>query len=120
MQILITVSDPWEFGEVTKWQPIRGNLLEIAGNESEARALIELDQALSFGGSLWHFVIAAPRHHGDEISTLRSGKKISATFIGVSNEQVESDAAFDTRGWRGGLAFIGDVELRDPNRGEDN
>lgn len=107
MRISITVSDPWELGEATKWQPLCGRLLQTKG---EGRVLIKLDSALSYGDSIWHFVIASPRHRGDEIDALQAGKKVMATFIGIPDQQAGSEAVFDTHGWRGGLAFIGDIE----------
>lgn len=107
MRISITISDPWELGEATKWQPLCGNLLQT---RDEGRGLIKLDDAVSYGGSIWHFAIASPRRRGDEVGALQTGKKVAATFIGISDEQAGSADAFDTHDWRGGLAFMGDIE----------
>jgi len=107
MRISIIVSDPWDLGEATNWQPLRGSLLQM---KSEEMALIKLDNAISYGNSIWHFVIASPRRRGDEVGALQAGKKVAATFIGISDQQAGSEAVFDTHGWRGGLAFMGDIE----------
>ncbi len=108
MRISIAVSDPWDLGEATKWQPLYGSLLQT---ERGGRALIKLDNVISYGDSIWSFVIASPRHRGDEVGALQVGKKVAATFIGILDQQAQSEAAFDTHDWRGGLAFTGDIEL---------
>jgi hypothetical protein len=112
MRISISITDPWELGEVLKWQPLRGELLQIVNDEHGGRALIKLDDAINYRGSNWHYVVAAPRHQGNEIARLQTGKKVSGAFTGMSDQQAESRSPLDTSNWRGGLAFTGDVEPR--------
>ena len=109
-RIIICISDPWELGEALKWQPLQGELLRMTSDEGGGRALIKLDAALSYRGSTWHYVIAAPRHQGNEMAELQTGKKVPAALTGIPDQQAESSRVLDTRNWRGGLAFLGDVE----------
>lgn len=110
MRITISISDPWELGEALKWQPIQGELLRMASDERGGRALIKLDAALNYRGSVWHYVVAAPRHQGSTIAGLQTGRKVLAALTGIPDQQAESSGVPDTSNWRGGLAFLGDVE----------
>jgi len=110
MRISIAVSEPWELGEALKWQPLPGELLQVVNDEHGGRALIKLDSPINYRGSVWRFVVAAPRHQGNEIAALHSAKKVVGAFTGISDQQAESSSPLDTSNWRGGLAFIGDVE----------
>ncbi|TAK56179.1 MAG: hypothetical protein EPO25_01695 [Gammaproteobacteria bacterium] len=110
MRIAISISDPWELGEVLKWQPLRGEVLQTVNDDRGGRALIRLDDAISYRGSNWRYVVAIPRHQGNEMAGLYSGKKVLGAFTGISEQQAESSNPLDTTNWRGGLAFSGDVE----------
>lgn len=109
MRISISISDPWELGEALSWHPLTGELLTSVKNEHGGRALIKLDNPISYYGSNWRYVVAAPRHQGDEIGALETGKKIMCAFTGIPDEQAEAGSPLDTQNWRGGLAFIGDL-----------
>lgn len=109
MQISISISDPWELGEALKWQPLRGELLRLVSDERGGRALIRLDAPVNYRGSAWRYVVAVPRHQGNEIAGLETGQKVLAAFTGIPDQHAESNEALDTSNWRGGLAFVGDV-----------
>jgi len=110
IRISISISEPWELGEALKWQPLRGELLQTVNDEHGGMALIKLDNAINYQGSNWRYVVAVPRHHGSEIAGLHSGRKVLSAFSGISDQQAESSSPLSTSKWRGGLAFIGDVE----------
>lgn len=84
--------------------------MQMADNERGGQALIKLDYAINYHGSIWRYLVAAPRLQGDEIAMLQAGKKIPCAFIGISDQQAESNVPPDRNEWRGGLAFIGDIE----------
>jgi hypothetical protein len=112
--VRISISDPWDLGEALQWKPLRGHLLQTASDERGGKALIELDEPVSYGGSVWRYVIAAPRHQGNQITELQSGRKVFSALVGISDQQAKADNPFDTSKWRGGgLVFIGDVEPAD-------
>jgi len=83
----------------------------MVSDDHGGRALIKLDDAINYRGSIWRYVVAAPRHQGHEIAGLQTGKKVFGAFTGISDQQGKSSAPLDTNNWRGGLGFIGDVEL---------
>lgn len=104
------LSDPWDLGEALKWQPLRGELLRITHDDCGGKALIELNESISYRDSVCRYVVASPRNKGSEIEDLQNGKKVSCAMTGLSDEQAKSSAAMDISKWRGGVAFIGDVE----------
>lgn len=103
-------SDPWDLGEALKWQPLRGELLQMTRDDHGGKALIELNESMSYGDSVYRYVVASPRHEGSEIAELQNGKKVFCAITGISDEQAKSSAAMDTSSWRRGVAFIGDIE----------
>jgi len=109
MRISVSISDPWELGEALKWQPLQGELLQMVNDEHGGRALIKLDNAINYRGSSWRYVVATSRHQGRPIAEIQNGKVASA-FTGISEQQAESSSPLDTSNWRGGLAFVGDIE----------
>ena len=110
MRISISISDPWELGEALRWKSLQGELLRMVNDEHGGRALIKLDEVIDYRGSNWRYVVAVPRYQGNDIAALHTGKKVLAAFTGISDQQAESTNALDTSNWRGGLAFIGDIE----------
>ena len=110
MRIAISVSDPWDFGEAIDWKSLAGQMLQIEDDDQGGRALIMLDDAVSYHGSTWRYLVAKVRHQGDKITALQSGKKVLSSMIGISEERARSVHPLDTDHWRGGLAFIGDLD----------
>lgn len=112
-QVSIVLSDPWELGEALNWEPLKGELLRMETGEHGGRALIELERSITYQGPDCRFVVASPRHVGEEIASLQLRKSVACAFTGISDAQAESSGVPDTREWRGGLAFIGDIRLID-------
>ncbi len=108
MRIAVTVGDPWELGEAVKWQPLLGEVIDSRQNSQGGQALIRLDEAVTFSGRDWKYLIASPRYQGATLADLQSGGKLIMAFLGVPDDQVSSGDPFDTSRWRGGgLAFTG-------------
>jgi hypothetical protein len=109
--VRISISEPWDLGETLKWKPVLGHLLRTTSDERGGRALIELDEPVTYGGSVWRYVVASPRHQGNQVTALLSGRSVLSALVGISDQQAKADNPFETSKWRGGgLAFIGDVE----------
>jgi hypothetical protein len=112
--VRLSISDPWDLGEALQWRTLHAHVLRTASDQTSSKALIELDEPIAYGGSVWRYVVASPRHQGGDISELRPGQKVFSNFTGISDQQAKADDPFDTSKWRGGgLAFIGDVEPGD-------
>src|SRR5699024_5996653 len=104
LQVSIVLSDPWELGEALNWKPLSGELLRMEPGEHGGRALIELERSIAYRGSDCRFVVASPRHVGEEIASLQLRKSVVCAFTGISDAQAVSSGIPDTREWRGGIA----------------
>lgn len=109
MKVSIQISDPWDLGEAMRWQPLYGELIKSSTEHVGGRALIELDSGIVYRGSSWRYVIATPRHHGDDLAQLQIGNKVFCAITGISDEQAKSSLALSMDNWRDSLGFIGDV-----------
>jgi hypothetical protein len=110
-RIKVVLSDPWDLGESLKWQPLIGELVKFDFKIPSGRALIKLEQPLSYKGIFYQFAVAVPRHADCNFKTLQEGKKVFCSFIGISNEHAQSVNALSTEHWRSGLAFVGEIEI---------
>lgn len=110
MRISISISEPWDLGEARNWRPLHGELTWPTSDGNGDRALVELDERISYRGSVCRYVVTSPRLHGSKLAELKLGKEVLCAFIGISDEQAKSDVPLNTDNWRGGgLAFIGDI-----------
>ncbi len=113
LRVLIVLSDPWELGEALNWEPLKGELLRREAGGHGGRALIKLEKIITYRGSSCRFVVASPRHQGKEITYLQRRETVSCAFTGISDSQAALGGAPETLGWRGGIAFIGDIRVID-------
>jgi hypothetical protein len=109
LRIEISLSDPWDLGESLKWQPILGQMALGAEHPSHGRVLVTLDQPIEFGGSMYRYAVAAPRHEGRRVAEVADGRSVLCSFIGITDEQAKSPDRTSIEGWRGGLSFIGEL-----------
>jgi len=110
MRVSISVSDPWDFGEEIGWKPLVGRLVKIVDDDQGGKALIMLDDVVTYRGAPWRYLIARIRHQGDQISALQSGKAVLGSIYGIPEDQASSAQAMDTDQRPGGLRFIGDID----------
>jgi len=73
------------------------------------RVLLQFETPIEYKGETYSFAVASPRLEGQKVSDISAGTYTSASVIGISQEQAKSPRRFDTSGWRGGLAFVGDI-----------
>jgi hypothetical protein len=100
----------WDLGESLSWKTLIGELVKANADMDGGRALIRFDDPINYRGTSYQFAVAAPRHEGDSLKTIDAGGKVYCSFTGVSHEHASSDNPLSTEHWRGGLAFIGDLE----------
>ena len=101
-KVLLSIGDPWEFGEAISWRPLRGKL---TGDEP---VLIELDQPVAYKGRVLNWFVGTPRTDADPART--------RTFNLIGIEVLDAEPAEILRRWRGpatGVAIIADVKLDD-------
>jgi hypothetical protein len=110
MRITVTISEPWELDEAMQWRSFPGEMQRLIDAAHGGRVLIKLDDPLQYRGSKWHYVVGTARHTGDSVASLQAGQKVLSALTGITEQQAMSDNPFDMGHWRGGLAFVGDIE----------
>lgn len=110
-RVVITLSDPWDLGEALGWQPIEGEFVRFDVECERGQALIKLRKPISYRGTSCGFLAAVPRHEDGSFKTIQKGCKLFCSFTGIANEAAHFNHDFSTAEWRGGLAFIGDLEI---------
>lgn len=110
-RVKLSISEPWELGEAFGWRPLYGEVLQFTGDLQGGRALIKLDEVLEHGGKCWRYVVVSPRHEGVQIVAIQAGNSVLVACTGVTDSDAESCDEVVPKKWRGGLAFIADMEL---------
>jgi len=110
-RIQVTLSDPWELGESLHWRPLTGRMKKLAHSEAGGAALIVLDEPIRIGEASYSLAMAQPRHEGRSLLELYEGARVFCSFTGVSESDACSQSPLSDENWRGGLAFIGELEL---------
>ena len=110
-RVTIAISDPWDLGESIAWQPVPGTLIELRDDDRGGRALVRLDSPLEYEGMSYAHVVASPRHEGGSLRNVDAGEAVFCGLIGIREQQANSPEALETTGWRGGLGFVGTVQL---------
>ena len=105
--ILISISDPWDLGEILKWQPLIGKVIA----RSHSAILVKLDVPIKYKNTDCEFFVVSPRLEGTNISQLFEGSAVFCGITRISPELASSNNPFDLSSWRGGVGIIGDVRL---------
>ena len=111
VRLRIAVSEPWDLGEATSWQAQPGSLLRVENESGREIGLISLSAGLSYQGRIWPYLLVCPRSDSFDLSALQSGTAVPCNFVGLVAEPAEAGLSDALQGWRGGLAFIGDLTL---------
>lgn len=109
-KVSVRISDPWELGEELKWEAFDAEIISVSADN----ILIQLLKPFVYKGTNCEFFISSPRHEGDHVEKLRDGKSLFCGMIHITAEQANSSNPFDLKGWRGGIAAIGNL---DPYKG---
>jgi hypothetical protein len=89
--------------------PIVGHIVLIKESDRNA-IIIKLITPFDYGGHHYEYLIATPRKADDSFHTLLKGASVFCSVLKLPSDRISSDDPFDTSWWRGGAAFIGDVE----------
>jgi hypothetical protein len=111
--VLMTISDPWKFGEVHGSGPFRAQVVDVAAIEHAAggRALLlRLPTPLWFEGNVCEHLIAAPRSADGGLDKLGGGESIPCSFVSISPQGAKSPRPFDLSWWNGWGALSGVIQ----------
>ncbi len=115
-RVTLSITDPWELGEAIRWQPLHGEVLQFSDDVQGGRALVRLDAIVEYGGRGWNYVVVSPRHEGSRIASIQAGNPVLVACTGVTDSEAESYVRVVPETWRGGLAFIADMQVTEHTR----
>jgi len=107
-KVVMRISDPWELGEALKWEALDAEIISVIGDN----ILIRLLKPFVYRETRCEFFVASPRHEGDHIEALSNDKTLFCGMTRVTPEQANSNNPFDLSRWRGGVALIGNLDLK--------
>jgi len=100
--VQIIVTEPWEVGDM----PRRAKVLDEKNNA----LLVEYEIPFQYKNTTCKFFVLSPRHENVEIQTALVGKSVLCGMTLITPEQRMGNNPFDLRLWRGGVAFIADIQ----------
>ena len=101
--VQIIVTEPWEVGDA----PRRAKVLEDAAGSW----LVEYEEPFRYQDVPCQYFILSPRHEGKHLCDIIKGTSLLCSMTRITPEQRNSANPFDLSSWRGGVAFIADVQL---------
>jgi hypothetical protein len=110
-RVTLSIADPWELGEAISWRLLQGEVLQFADDLRGGRALVRLDDTVEYAGRDWNYVVVSPRHEGSRIASFQNGSPVPVACMGLTDAEAELYGPGVPETWRGGLAFIADLQL---------
>lgn len=115
MEVMIIVSDPWDFGTVHGTGPFFGEVLQTGPGHNrpgKLAILFRLKTPLLYQGTSCEYFVASPRHEGEDIQSLGQGKEVSCALTMIPPRQATVLNPFDLSWWRGGIGLIGTLRRK--------
>jgi hypothetical protein len=82
----------------------------LAKYTSREAILIKLECPFYYQSMYYEYIVAFPRQSDYLIDDLLKNKRVFCSLIKIPPKKLETDDPFDTSWWRGGGAFLGDIE----------
>jgi hypothetical protein len=117
--VLLTVTEPWDFGEVHGNGPFPARIVDVPSVESAfgGRALlVRLLTPLWYEGHVCEHLIATPRSADDDPARLYDEESIRCRFVSISSRGAGSGKPFDLSWWRGWGALRGVIQAASADR----
>jgi hypothetical protein len=111
IQIVVGVSDPWEFCEDNENQDIfDADLIDYQDNNILFFSHKPIILRSKTGKKKWHKFWGTPRYVENILDKITTQEGCFCNVIAVTDDTVTiSDAKLQARAWRGGGAFIGSI-----------
>lgn len=109
--IKLQIVEPWELAEEAT-AVLVADIVPVESADAETR-LLRLRTPLRTSDREIEYLVASVRHDGTSWAHLVPGAVIAANAIGVSAEHATGPNPLDLSWWRGGGAFVVDIEVVD-------
>jgi len=114
MEVVITVSDPWEFGTMHGTGPFVARVLQVGVDQhipGKKAILLQLETPLTYQGVTCEYFVGSPRLERGDICALTKGDEVYCSLTRIPADRATATNPFDLSWWRGGIGLIG--TLRD-------
>ena len=91
-------------------EPFEGQVILTRKINKEA-LIIKIKTPFEYNNYNFEYILAFPRKDEDSFANLLSGYGAFSSMLRLPAENIKADDPFDTNWWRGGGAFLGDIEL---------
>jgi hypothetical protein len=112
LEVIIVVSDPWEFGTAHGSGPFLATVLQVGPKHWDSGTdaiLLRLETPLVYEGITCEYFIASPRLDGGDIKALARGTEVDCTLTRIPADRAMSANPFDLSWWRGGIGLVGSL-----------
>ena len=106
LPVWVTISEPWDT-EIPDHQ-LSAELRVFADDGF----LVKLDASFGYKQKNIEWLVAKPRHVGNSLLSMKAGETLSVNMVATKQEAADSENPLDLTWWRGGNAFIGELENR--------
>lgn len=110
MEVMIVVSDPWDFGTAHGTGPFAGKVLKVGRGEHVSGGqsiLIQLNIPLDYQDVRCEFFVASPRSAMGSFDSLMEGEAVDCNLTRIPTDRATSTNPLDLSWWRGGVVLIG-------------
>ena len=105
--INIRISDPWDLGNALGWPELNGEII----NTNNKSVIIKLDDPFVYKDVRCEYFITSSRYVDQNFDSFLLKKILTCGFTRIPPAQIDSEKPFDLSWWRGGIAFIGNIQL---------
>lgn len=115
MEVTIVVSDPWDFGTAHGTGPFAAKVLKVGRDDNVPGGysmLLQLNTPLHYRDLSCEFVVASPRSERGSFDFLTEGAGVDCNLTRIPEDRAASPNPLDLSWWRGGVALLGTLRLK--------
>ena len=116
----ILISDTWDWCSAVGCGPFDAAITRwnIADDGRPVAILLSLSEPAVYMKAQCRFFVGTPRHTSDDLRSIALGKAVNCNLIHISEELAGRPDPFELGSWRGGIALIGTVRMREERSGK--
>ncbi|MEA5114976.1 MAG: hypothetical protein VB050_13210 [Geobacteraceae bacterium] len=90
-------------------EPFEGQVILVNKINKEA-IVVKINTPFEYDSYPFEYILAFPRKETDSFDNMLSGNRVFSSMLRLPAERIKADDPFDINWWRGGGAFLGDIE----------
>ena len=90
LPVIISIGDPWEFGEALSWPQPHAVVMALERTESADVALVRLNEPIQFRRSICRFLVGHPRYVGESIADVMVKESVTCAFLAITDQAAQT------------------------------